>query len=290
MEKHVLDRRLEQMRAEGTEFRTGVDVGGGRDRRRRALRAEYDAVLAGRRRAPPAATCRLPGRELAGIHQAMEYLDAGEPGAAGRPRAAADRRATGKHVVIIGGGDTGADCLGTAHRQGAASVHQLEILTRPPDTRDASTPGPPGRWCYRDAAAHEEGGERVFARAAPPASSATARARAAGAASTSRYEMVDGRFEKVPGTEFDLPCDLVLLAIGFSGPERPGLLDELGVELDRPRQRRPGRRTGRPACPASSWPGTWAAARASSSGRSPRAGPRRGRRRGLTGETLLPRR
>ncbi|MDT4921021.1 MAG: glutamate synthase small chain, partial [Pseudonocardiales bacterium] len=137
--------------------------------------------------------------------------------------------AAGKKVVIIGGGDTGADCLGTAHRQGAASVHQFEIMPRPPAARDLSTPWPTYPLMFRVSSAHEEGGERVFA-------VNTERFVGSDGAVTglAAYEVVmnAGRFEKVEGTDFELPADLVLLAMGFVGPERPGLLTELGVELD----------------------------------------------------------
>jgi glutamate synthase (NADPH/NADH) small chain len=171
----------------------------------------------------------VPGRELAGIHQAMEFLpwanrvqqgDITEP-----PITAA-----GKHVIIIGGGDTGADCLGTSHRQGAASVTQLEILPRPPEDRTPDNPWPQWSLIYRTSSAHEEGGERVF-------SVNTERFVDDGnghvkALLLHEVEMVDGRFQKVPGTDRELPADLVLLAMGFVGPEKGTWLDRLGVELD----------------------------------------------------------
>ena len=138
--------------------------------------------------------------------------------------------AAGKHVVIIGGGDTGADCLGTVHRQGAASVHQFEILPRPPDSRAPTNPWPTWSNIFRVTSAHEEGGERVYSvnteRFVAGADGSV------GALRAHEVEMVDGRFEKVEGSDFDLPCELVLLAMGFVGPEREGLLEELGVELD----------------------------------------------------------
>jgi glutamate synthase (NADPH/NADH) small chain len=225
MEKAVLDRRLEQMRAEGTEFRTGVDVGV--DVTVDQLREEYDAVLlAGGStlgRDLPA-----PGRELAGIHLAMEYLvpsNRVQEGDLQAPPISAE----GKDVVIIGGGDTGADCLGTAIRQGAASTTQLEIMPRPPQERPDSTPWPTWPLVYRTSSAHEEGGDRVFS------------------VNTQRFvgedgsvtglelvdvELVEGRFQPVEGTERVLPAQLVLLAMGFTGPQRTGLLEALGVELD----------------------------------------------------------
>jgi glutamate synthase (NADPH/NADH) small chain len=226
MEKRHLNRRIEQMQAEGTEFRTGVEVGV--DLAVDRLRADFDAiVLAGG--ATAWRDLPIPGREAGGIHQAMEYLPIGnrvQEGDLDAPTITAE----GKHVVIIGGGDTGADCLGTAHRQGAASIHQFEILPRPPDSRAPTNPWPTWSNVFRVSSAHEEGGERVYS------------------VNTERFladddgnvrglrahevEMVDGRFQKVEGTDFELPCELVLLAMGFVGPERAGLLDDLGVELD----------------------------------------------------------
>ena len=167
----------------------------------------------------------VPGRDLAGIHQAMEYLPL-----ANRLGAQSPVTAAGKHVVIIGGGDTGADCLGTAHRQGAASVTQLEIMPRPPRTRADSQPWPTYPMIYRVSSAHEEGGERVYA-----ASTEEFLADASGAVRALRLtevSMSGGRFTPVPGTSREIPCQLVLLAMGFTGAERPGLLSDLGVEFD----------------------------------------------------------
>src|SRR6476469_7975713 len=159
MEKRHIDRRLDQMRAEGTEFRSGVNVGV--DITAAELRSQFDAVvLAGG--ATAGRDLPIPGRELDGIHQAMEYLPWSNRVQQGDVDDA-PITAAGKHVIIIGGGDTGADCLGTAHRQGAASITQLEILPRPPETRAASTPWPTYPLMYRVSSAHEEGGERVFA-------------------------------------------------------------------------------------------------------------------------------
>jgi glutamate synthase (NADPH/NADH) small chain len=214
------------MRAEGTEFRTGVHVGV--DVPVDELRAEFDAiVLAGG--ATAWRDLPIPGREHGGIHQAMEYLPIGNRVQEG-DLAAPTITAEGKHVVIIGGGDTGADCLGTAHRQGAASIHQFEILPRPPDTRAPSNPWPTWSNVFRVSSAHEEGGERVFSvntECFLPDDDGNVRALRA-----HEVKMVDGKFTKIEGTDFDLPCELVLLAMGFLGPERAGLLDELGVELD----------------------------------------------------------
>jgi glutamate synthase (NADPH/NADH) small chain len=171
----------------------------------------------------------VPGRELAGIHQAMEYLPLSNRVQEG-DLAAAPISAEGKHVVIIGGGDTGADCLGTAHRQRPASVTQLEILPRPPDARAADNPWPQWSLIYRVSSAHEEGGERVY-------SVNTERFVDDGAGNVRalllhEVELHEGRFQKVEGTERELPADLVLLAMGFVGPEKGDWLERLSVEYD----------------------------------------------------------
>jgi glutamate synthase (NADPH/NADH) small chain len=232
MEKRIVERRLAQMEAEGTTFRTGVDVGV--DLTVAQLRGDFDAVvLAGG--ATAARDLPVPGRELDGIHQAMEFLPWSNRAQEGDlAEEATPINAAGKDVIIIGGGDTGADCLGTAHRQGALSVHQFEILPRPPDTRDASTPWPMWSLMLRSAAAHEEGGERVFAVNTQEFIDDGSGNVAALRAHEVRSEVVDGRptFIEVPGTSFELPCELVLLALGFTGPERTPLLESLGVELD----------------------------------------------------------
>ncbi|MGY1618469.1 glutamate synthase subunit beta [Geodermatophilus sp. SYSU D00691] len=230
MEKAVLDRRLDQMRAEGTRFVTGVEVGGSAeaDLSVEQLRGDFDAVvLAGG--ATIGRDLRAPGRELAGIHLAMEYLPFGNRQALGElddPPITA----TGKHVVIIGGGDTGADCLGTAHRQGAASVTQLEIMPAPPDRRGADNPWPTYPMVMRVSSAHEEGGERLYSvNTERFLGDDEGRVRAL---LLHEVERVDGRFQKVEGTERELPAELVLLAMGFTGAQREGLVDTLGVEVD----------------------------------------------------------
>jgi glutamate synthase (NADPH/NADH) small chain len=224
MEKAVLDRRLEQMRAEGTEFHTSVDVGV--DVPVEELRSSYDAVvLAGG--STVGRDLPVPGRELGGIHLAMEYLKPANEVQEGT-RETWPITAAGKDVVIIGGGDTGADCLGTAHRQGARSVTQLEIMPQPPDSRDASTPWPTWPLMLRTSSAHEEGGERLF-------SVNTVRFVGDGTVQGLELvdvEMVEGKFVPVAGSERVLPAQLVLLAMGFVGPQREGLLEQLGVELD----------------------------------------------------------
>jgi glutamate synthase (NADPH/NADH) small chain len=225
MEKRHIDRRLEQMEAEGTEFRSGVNVGV--DISTEQLRADFDAiVLAGG--ATAARDLPIPGRELDGIHQAMEYLpwsNRVQQGDIDAPPITAD----GKRVVIIGGGDTGADCLGTALRQGATTTHQFEIMPRPPDSRAPSTPWPTYPLMFRVSSAHEEGGERIFAVNTDHFSGSAGKVTGL---SAHDVEMKNGRFEKIEGTDFELEADLVLLAMGFVGPEREGLLTELGVELD----------------------------------------------------------
>ncbi len=171
----------------------------------------------------------VPGADLPGVHQAMEYLPLANQVCEGTlPETPI--HAAGKHVVIIGGGDTGADCLGTAHRQGAASVTQLEILPTPPATRPDTAPWPTYPMTYRVTSAHEEGGERVY-------SVSTKEFRADGAGNLRALllvdvEMVDGRFVEVEGSERELPADLVFLAMGFTGPERGPLVEQLGVALD----------------------------------------------------------
>jgi glutamate synthase (NADPH/NADH) small chain len=213
------------MRAEGTEFRVNANVGVNVPAT--DLRTFDATVLAGG--ATVARDLPIPGRELDGIHQAMEYLPIGnrvQQGDIKEPSITA----AGKRVVIIGGGDTGADCLGTAHRQGAASVHQFEIMARPPDSRAPGNPWPTYPNLFRVSSAHEEGGDRVFSvntERFVGDSDGNVRALVA-----HEVEMKDGRFEEIGGTDFELPCELVLLAMGFVGPEREGLLDTLGVELD----------------------------------------------------------
>ncbi|MBW4721288.1 glutamate synthase subunit beta [Saccharothrix obliqua] len=223
MEKWRLDRRLEQMRAEGTEFRTNVDVGV--DLPVEDLRASYDAVvLAGG--ATAWRELPVPGRELAGVHQAMEYLPWGNRVARGEVDVP-PITAAGKHVVVIGGGDTGADCVGTAHRQGALSVTQLEIMPRPPRVRAAQHPWPTYPALFRVTSAHEEGGDRLYS-----VSTVEFLGDGDGAVRALKLVEVDDRFQPVPGTEREIPAQLVTLAMGFVGPQRAGLLAELGVELD----------------------------------------------------------
>ena len=229
MEKAVLDRRLAQMEAEGTVFRPGVNVG--KDITASQLRSEFDAIVlcggATLRRDLP-----VPGRELDGIHQAMDYLPLANRAAVGDPVVDADGlpeiHARDKHVIIIGGGDTGADCLGTATRQGAKSVKSFEIMPRPPETRAASTPWPMYPLMFRTASAHEENGERLYSVSTAEFVGENGHVKAL---KGSEVKMVDGRFEPVPGTDFEYPADLVLLAMGFTGAQKSGLCSDLGVEF-----------------------------------------------------------
>lgn len=226
MEKKHLDRRLEQMKQEGTEFRVNADVGGAVDID--VLRASHDAIVL----ACGATSWRdlnVPGRELQGIHQAMEYLPIANKVQEG-DFSASSIDAKGKNVVIIGGGDTGADCLGTALRQGAKQVLQLEIMPRPTDTRGSNNPWPQYAMVYKVSSAHEEGGERIYS------------------VNTERFvddgngnvrgllihevEFVNGSFVKKEGTDQEIPADLVFLAMGFVGPEKGSWLDQLGVSFD----------------------------------------------------------
>jgi glutamate synthase (NADPH/NADH) small chain len=231
MEKRVLDRRLRQMQAEGVQFRVNCHVGV--DLAVDELTRAHDAlVLAGGACAPR--DLPIPGRELGGIHFAMEYLTLQNRRCEGDAIGDDDFiSARGKRVVIIGGGDTGADCLGTVHRQGAVSVHQFEILPRPPDQRGPDNPWPQWPNVYRVSSAHEEGGERVYS-VSTRKFVGDERSRVE-ALEVVRVESVfeAGRlaFKEVPGSDFVLPCELVLLAMGFVGAERPGMLAQLGVKL-----------------------------------------------------------
>jgi glutamate synthase (NADPH) small chain len=230
MEKRHIDRRLAQMEAEGTQFRPGVNVGV--DITVAQLRLNYDAVvLAGG--ATAWRDLPIPGRELDGIHQAMEFLPWANRVQQGDDVVDADGQppitAKGKKVIIIGGGDTGADCLGTSHRQGAESVHQFEIMPQPPESRADSTPWPVYPLMLRVSSAHEEGGERVYSVNTEEFIGSDGKVTGLRG---HEVTMVEGKFEKIDGTDFELEADLVLLAMGFVGPEREGLLDDLNVEIN----------------------------------------------------------
>jgi glutamate synthase (NADPH/NADH) small chain len=231
MEKKVLDRRLEQMKAEGVVFKANAHVGVNLPVEE--LRKNFDAILLSGG-ACASRDLKVPGRDSKGVHFAMEYLTQSNRRCEG-DTVPADREITaqGKHVIIIGGGDTGADCLGTTNRQGAKSVHQLEIMPRPPEHRAADNPWPQYPYVYRVASAHEEGVERVY-------SVSTKRFIGDDHGRLKALELVKvelvregGRvnFKEVTGSEFTLPCELALLAMGFTGPEKPGMLESLGVKL-----------------------------------------------------------
>ncbi len=231
MEKRFLERRLEQMTAEGVVFRTGANVGVNVPVAQ--IRTEFDAILLAGGATMPR-DLSIPGRELSGIHFAMEYLTLQNRRNEG-DEIPDDQfiSAAGKRVVIIGGGDTGADCLGTVLRQGAASVHQFELLPQPPASRASTNPWPEWPNIFRVSAAHEEGGERVFSISTERFTGDEHGVVTQLHAVTVERVQKDGRiaFERVPGTEMAMDVDLVLLAMGFTGPERGGLLSDLGVEL-----------------------------------------------------------
>jgi glutamate synthase (NADPH/NADH) small chain len=231
MEKAVLDRRLHIMEQEGIVFRAGVSPDAAQ------LQGEFDAVVLACG-VPVGRDLPIPGRDLHGVHFAMDYLPQqnrvceGDDVASFAP--AGQMSAAGKHVVIIGGGDTGADCLGTAIRQGAASIHQLELLPQPPATRASNNPWPQWPQIFRVSSAHEEGGERLSSVSTVAfEGDAEGRVRALKATQVQSVQQ-NGRmtFEPVPGTEFELKADLVLLAMGFTGAEKAGLVSDLGVEMN----------------------------------------------------------
>jgi glutamate synthase (NADPH) small chain len=227
LEKHVIDRRLEQMAAEGVKFVTGAHVGVNVDPNK--LRHDYDAILlAGGAEHPR--DLRVPGRELQGIHFAMEFLPQQNRRNQGDAvDSATSISASGKNVVIIGGGDTGADCLGTCLRQGAASVLQFEIMPQPPEVRSESTPWPLWPLQLRIESAHEEGGTRQW-------SVATAKFVGDDSGRVKELHAVQvGQppdFKPISGTEFVIQTDVVLLAMGFMGPVRHGMIEQLGLALD----------------------------------------------------------
>ncbi|WP_128891282.1 glutamate synthase subunit beta [Erythrobacter sp. HKB08] len=230
MEKHLINRRAVQMEAEGVTFKTSAEVGV--EVSFKALQENFDAiVLSGG--AEEARQLDIPGAELPGVRLAMEFLtqqnkrNAGDDEVRAAPRGTLT--ATGKHVIVIGGGDTGSDCVGTSNRQGAASVTQLEIMPKPPEHEDKAMTWPDWPLKLRTSSSHEEGVQRDW-------SVLTKRVVSEGGDVTGlecvHIEWKDGKFEEVPGSEFTLKADLILLAMGFTGPKRRGLLDRAGVELD----------------------------------------------------------
>jgi glutamate synthase (NADPH) small chain len=227
MEKSLVARRVEQMTAEGVIFKTSVDIG--RDISADQLRADFDAVVLciGSRKPRD---LEVPGRELSGIHFAMDFLTQQNKRVAGDvvPDEGAIL-ATGKNVVVIGGGDTGSDCIGTSHRQGAKSVTSFEIMPRPPEERAGSTPWPLWPLMLRTSSSHEEGGSRDW-------SVSTERVSGENGKITTlhcvKVEFKAGKFERVAGSEFEIPADLVLLAMGFVHPEHPGIVEGLGLTIN----------------------------------------------------------
>jgi glutamate synthase (NADPH/NADH) small chain len=235
MEKHLVDRRMEQMAAEGVTFRTGVEVG--KDVSVDELLGGYDAVVLSGGAEDPR-DLPIPGRELSGVHFAMEFLTqqnkrvAGDAEAVAAPTGAIS--AKGKHVVVIGGGDTGSDCIGTSGRQGAASITQLEIMPMPPERENKALVWPDWPLKLRTSSSQEEGCERDFAVTTVKASGDDGRIASLECARVEWVSGPDGRQQMsiVPGSEFVLPADLVLLAMGFVGPRKAGLVEQAGVELD----------------------------------------------------------
>jgi glutamate synthase (NADPH/NADH) small chain len=227
MEKSIVDRRLYQMEQEGTRFRTNVNVG--KDITGSALRSKYDAVVV----AIGATNWRdlnIPGREAKGVYQAMEYLPWGNKQALGELEDTPEINAAGKNVVILGGGDTGADCLGTAIRQGAKSVTQIEIMPRPTQERPSNQPWPTYPMIYRVSSAHEEAGERVYS--VSTQEFLTDKEGNLSGIKLIETKLIDGKFEPVANSEKIIPADLVFLALGFTGPEKTELLTQLEVDLD----------------------------------------------------------
>ncbi len=225
MEKHLIDHRMEQMRAEGVEFRVNQHVG--KNVEATALLAEFDAVvLSGGAEQPR--DLPVPGRDLQGIHFAMEFLPQQNKVVAG-DSVPDQLLATGKHVVVIGGGDTGSDCVGTSNRQGAASVTQFELLPQPPELENKPLVWPYWPVKLRTSSSHEEGCERDWAVATKAFIGESGKVKKLKAV---RVEWKDGKMVEMPGTEFDIKADLVLLAMGFLGPVASGLLEQFGVEKD----------------------------------------------------------
>jgi glutamate synthase (NADPH/NADH) small chain len=227
IEKRLVDRRLAIMNAAGVMFRTGVNIGG--EVPAASLRREFDAVVLCCGAEQPR-DLQVPGRELAGIHFAVDYLTQQNRRCEGDDIPDQDSiTAYGKRVVIIGGGDTGADCLGTVHRQGAIAVHQFELLPRPPSSRDPDNPWPQWPRIFRSSAAHDEGGARVFSISTERfIGDAKGRVKAL---ETVGVEVGRSGITRLAGTESEIEADLVLLAMGFVGPERGGVIAELGLRV-----------------------------------------------------------
>jgi glutamate synthase (NADPH/NADH) small chain len=235
MEKHLIDRRMRQMEAEGVEFRTGVEVGATLSVK--SLLEGYDAVaLTGGAEWPR--DLEVPGRELKGIHFAMDFLTQQNKRNAGDDEGRAAPKGTltakGKHVIVIGGGDTGSDCVGTSNRHGAASVTQLEVMPRPPEHEDKALTWPDWPLKMRTSSSHQEGAERDFAVLTKRAVGQNGKVEALECVRVEWVKGADGRMamQEVAGSVFELKADLVLLAMGFLGPRKPGLVEQAGVALD----------------------------------------------------------
>ncbi|MES2562346.1 MAG: glutamate synthase subunit beta [Pseudomonadota bacterium] len=230
MEKHFIDKRIEQMRAEGVEFRVNQHVGVNVDAR--ALAAEFDAmVLAGGAEFPR--DLPVPGRDLAGIHFAMDFLPQQNQVVAG-DKVPQQILATGKHVVVIGGGDTGSDCVGTSNRHGAKSVTQFELLPQPPEVEEKPLVWPYWPIKLRSSSSHEEGCQRDWAVATKRFEGSGGKVEKLIASRVAWQKDANGQnvMREVPGSEFEMKADLVLLAMGFLGPVQTGLLEQLGVSKD----------------------------------------------------------
>jgi len=230
MEKHLIERRMRQMSAEGVEFRTGVEVGATLSIK--SLLEGYDAVaLTGGAETPR--NLPIPGRELDGIHFAMDFLVQQNKRVAGDDEARAAPKGTisakGKHVIVIGGGDTGSDCVGTSNRQGAASVTQLEVMPEPPEKENKALTWPDWPLKLRTSSSHEEGVERDFAVLTKRAVGGNGKVEALECV---RLVWSGGQMKEIPDSTFRLKADLVLLAMGFLGPRQPGMLEEANVGLD----------------------------------------------------------
>jgi glutamate synthase (NADPH) small chain len=235
MEKWLIDRRVEQMAAEGVEFRTSIEVG--IDVSIDYLLAEYDALaLTGGAELPR--DLEVPGRDLAGIHFAMDFLPQQNKRVAGDPEAVAAPQGTitakGKHVIVIGGGDTGSDCIGTSNRQGARSITQLEILPQPLEHENKAMTWPDWPLKLRTSSSHEEGCERDWAVLTKRAIGSNGRLEALECVRVEWAQGPDGRWamQEVPNSAFELKADLVLLAMGFLGPRKVGMIEQAGVKLD----------------------------------------------------------
>ena len=230
MEKRVLDRRLKQMEAEGVVFRVNANVGV--NPAIEELRGSFDAIVLCCGSTAPR-DLPVPGRDLSGVHFAMEYLVQSNKACEG-DSVAGQILATGKHVVVIGGGDTGADCIGTAHRQGAKSVTSLELLPQPPDKRSPDNPWPEWARVHRTAGAHEEGGTRLFSVLTKSLEGVGGKVSKLHGVKVEWKPQPSGgpKMEEAPGSSFEIPADLVLLAMGFTGPEKSPFFGALGLELD----------------------------------------------------------